>query len=211
MSNLLEEMVIFLLISGLIGLIIGWFIGNIKHKRKLNSAKNELKLKLNKNNDIWSEKVSILESKYNNKLENEKKSMKKQKEELENKIKTLIDEHEVKNRNISEFKDKLIKAKEAEQELKNKFKKRIKYNKSKASSLLRKIDVKSNKELDKLVSTLVELEGDAIKEKAELRYELNDSTTSFKNKISNLKIEIKNLENKIESLIEINKMHISIG
>ncbi len=211
MDNLLEEIVIFLSITGLIGLTTGWFIGEMRCKRKLNILKNELKLKLNKNSDTWDKKISTLESKYNKKLENEKNSIKSQKEELQSKIRTLIEEQEVKEKSITKLKEEITKVKEAKEKLKNEFKNNMKKNKSRASSLMRKISVKNNKELDELILSLVALEGNAIKEKAELKYELNDSTTSFKNKISNLKIEIKNLENKIEGLIRAKKIDISIG
>lgn len=215
MSNLLEQIFTCLLIAGLIGLIIGWFIGKIKHKNELHKAQNELKLKLNKNNDIWDRKVSNIKAEYHRKLDSEKSKIELEKENLEERIKTLVNEQNKKNIQINHLKEKIILAKaetkRVEKKLKDEFQETMKENKSRVSTLLSKIDVRNNKELDDLIQSLVALEGNAIKEEAELRYKLNDTTKSFENKIANLKREVEELRSRIYKLINAKKINISIG
>ncbi len=215
MNNLLEEIFIYLLIAGLIGLIIGWFIGKLTYKDKLHSLKNELKLKLNKNNDTWESKVEKIGEEYTIKLNNEKNSMEIERNKLKDKTKELLNKINTKDIEIDNIKKRLLvakdEAKRVEKKLKDEYQEEIKKHKSRVSSLLNRVDLRYNKELNDLIESLVTLEGNAIKEEAELRYKLKDTEQRLGNKVSNLKKEIKELKSRVQNLINAKKININIG
>jgi uncharacterized membrane-anchored protein YhcB (DUF1043 family) len=197
-----------LLIAGALGLVIGWFLGQLRYKRKLNSLKNESKLKLNKNNDRWETKVEKIVSEYSTKIDKEKSS-------TERRIKELTDKNESQKKDMDSIKTKLLITKEekknVEKRLKDEYQEEIKKHKNRASTLLNEIDIDNNKDLDNLIESLVTLEGNAIKEEAELRYKLKDTQYRLENKISNLNREIMELKSEIENLKEEKKIGIDIG
>jgi uncharacterized membrane-anchored protein YhcB (DUF1043 family) len=197
-----------LLIAGALGLVIGWFLGQLRYKRKLNSLKNESKLKLNKNNDRWETKVEKIVSEYSTKIDKEKSS-------TERRIKELTDKNESQKKDMDSIKTKLLITKEekknVEKRLKDEYQEEIKKHKNRASTLLNEIDIDNNKDLDNLIESLVTLEGNAIKEEAELRYKLKDTQYRLENKISNLNREIMELKSEIENLLEDKKIGIDIG
>lgn len=215
MSSLLEEIFVCLLIAGLVGLIIGWFIGQLRYKEKLNSFKNESKLKLNKNNDTWEAKLEKITLEYDNKLSDNKNIMEIEKQELQNKIKELINKNSIKDKEIDSVKKRLLVSKDetkrVERRLKDEFQENIKKHKSRVSSLLNRVDLRYNKELNSLVESLVTLEGNAIKEEAELRYKLKDTKQRLENKVSNLQKEVRELKSRVYNLINAKKININIG
>jgi len=215
LSSLLEEIFVCLLIAGLVGLIIGWFIGQLRYKEKLNSFKNESKLKLNKNNDTWEAKLEKITLEYDNKLSDNKNIMEIEKQELQNKIKELINKNSIKDKEIDGVKKRLLVSKDetkrVERRLKDEFQENIKKHKSRVSSLLNRVDLRYNKELNSLVESLVTLEGNAIKEEAELRYKLKDTKQRLENKVSNLQKEVRELKSRVYNLINAKKININIG
>ncbi len=215
MSNVLEEIFIYLFIAGLIGLVIGWFIGKLTYKEKLHSLKNELKLKINKNNDTWESKIEKLSEEHTIKLNEEKNSMEMEMKKLEDKIKELVNDITLKNMEIDNIKKRLLVAKDetkrVEKRLKDEYQEEIKKHKSRVSSLLNRIDLRYNKDVNDLIESLVTLEGNAIKEEAELRYKLKDTQQRLENKIKNLNKEIEELKSRVFNLINAKKININIG
>ncbi len=215
MSNVLEEIFIYLFIAGLIGLVIGWFIGKLTYKEKLHSLKNELKLKINKNNDTWESKIEKLSEEHTIKLNEEKNSMEMEMKKLEDKIKELVNNITLKNMEIDNIKKRLLVAKDetkrVEKRLKDEYQEEIKKHKSRVSSLLNRIDLRYNKDVNDLIESLVTLEGNAIKEEAELRYKLKDTQQRLENKIKNLNKEIEELKSRVFNLINAKKININIG
>jgi len=214
-SNVLEEIFIYLFIAGLIGLVIGWFIGKLTYKEKLHSLKNELKLKINKNNDTWESKIEKLSEEHTIKLNEEKNSMEMEMKKLEDKIKELVNDITLKNMEIDNIKKRLLVAKDetkrVEKRLKDEYQEEIKKHKSRVSSLLNRIDLRYNKDVNDLIESLVTLEGNAIKEEAELRYKLKDTQQRLENKIKNLNKEIEELKSRVFNLINAKKININIG
>jgi len=215
LSSLLEEIFVCLLIAGLVGLIVGWFIGQLRYKEKLSSLKNEFKLKLNKNNDNCEAKVEKITLEYDNKLSDKINIMEIEKEELKDKIKELINKNSIKDKEIDSVKKRLLVSKDetkrVEERLKDEFQEDIKKHKSRVSSLLNRVDLRYNKELNSLVESLVTLEGNAIKEEAELRYKLKDTKQRLENKVSNLQKEVRDLKSRVDNLINAKKININIG
>jgi uncharacterized membrane-anchored protein YhcB (DUF1043 family) len=197
-----------ILIAGLLGLIIGWFFGQLRYKKKLNSLKNECKLKLNKNNDSWETKVDKILTEYTIKTDKEKSS-------IDRKIKELISKNQDKDIEIENITNRLLIAKgeteKVEKRLKDEYQEEVKKHKSRVSTLLNRVNIRYNKDLNNLIESLVTLEGDAVKEEAELRYKLKDTQQRLENKISNLNKEIVVLKTKIDNLINSKKIKIDIG
>jgi len=197
-----------LLIIGLLGLIVGWFFGRLGYKRKLNILKNEFKLELNKINDGWETKIEKINTEHTTKTENEKSSM-------DIKIKELIGKNRSRDREIESIKKSLLIANKetqsVEKRLKYEYRKEIKKHKNRVSTLLNKVNIGQNKDLNDLVMSLITLEGNAIKEEAELRYKLKDTQERLENKISNLKREVVELKSEINNLLEEKKIGITIG
>jgi hypothetical protein len=197
-----------LLIIGLLGLIVGWFFGRLGYKRKLNILKNEFKLELNKINDGWETKVEKINTKHTTKIEKEKSSM-------DIKIKELIGKNKSRDIEIESIKKSLLIANKetqnVEKRLKYEYRKEIKKHKNRVSTLLNRVNVGQNKDLNDLVMSLITLEGNAIKEEAELRYKLKDTQERLENKISNLKREVLELKSEIDNLLEEKKIGITIG
>ncbi len=215
MSSLLGDIFICLLIAGFVGLVIGWFIGQLSYKEKLNSLKNEFKLKLNKNNDTWEAKIEKITAEYTIKLNEEKNSIELEKEKFNKRIKELIEKNKNKDAEIESIKNRLLIAKDetkkVEKRLKDEYQEEIKKHKSRVSTLLNRVDIRYNKDLNDLIESLVTLEGNAIKEEAELRYKFKDTQQRLENKITNLNKEIAELKNRVHNLINAKKININIG
>ena len=194
MNSLLADIFWCLLIAGLIGLVIGWFIGKVKYKNEVNSVKNELKLKLNKHSDRWEAKLERVLAEEREKLRKEREHFNNEKEELNNKIQELINQQSSKNIELDKLKKRLLIAKDEtkkiEQKFKDEFLEDTKKHKNRVSMLLNKVDVRHNKELSDLIESLVTVEGRAIKEEAELKYKLKDTEQRFANKVASLNREI---------------------
>jgi uncharacterized membrane-anchored protein YhcB (DUF1043 family) len=214
-SSLLGDIFICLLIAGFVGLVIGWFIGQLSYKEKLNSLKNEFKLKLNKNNDTWEAKIEKITAEYTIKLNEEKNSIELEKEKFNKRIKELIEKNKNKDAEIESIKNRLLIAKDetkkVEKRLKDEYQEEIKKHKSRVSTLLNRVDIRYNKDLNDLIESLVTLEGNAIKEEAELRYKFKDTQQRLENKITNLNKEIAELKNRVHNLINAKKININIG
>ncbi len=215
MNSLLADIFWCLLIAGLIGLVIGWFIGKVKYKNEVNSVKNELKLKLNKHSDRWEAKLERVLAEEREKLKKERESFNSEKEELNSKIQELINQQSSKNIELDKLKKRLLIAKDetkkVEQKFKDEFLEDTKKHKNRVSMLLNKVDVRHNKELSDLIESLVTVEGRAIKEEAELKYKLKDTEQRFANKVANLNREIENLKKRVHNLINAKKININIG
>ncbi len=215
MDSLLTDIFWCLLIAGLIGLVIGWFIGKVKYKNEVNSVKNELKLKLNKHSDRWEAKLERVLSEEREKLRKERDIFNSEKEELNSKIQELINQQSSKSIEIDKLKKRLLvakdEAKKIEQKFKDEFLEDTKKHKNRVSMLLNKVDVRHNKELSDLIESLVTVEGRAIKEEAELRYRLKDTEQRFTNKVASLNREIENLKKRVHNLIDAKKININIG
>ena len=215
MNSLLADIFWCLLIAGLIGLVIGWFIGKVKYKNEVNSVKNELKLKLNKHSDRWEAKLERVLAEEREKLRKERESFNSEKEELNSKIQELINQQSSKNIELDKLKKRLLIAKDetkkVEQKFKDEFLEDTKKHKNRVSMLLNKVDVRHNKELSDLIESLVTVEGRAIKEEAELKYKLKDTEQRFANKVANLNREIENLKKRVHNLINAKKININIG
>ncbi len=215
MNSLLADIFWCLLIAGLIGLVIGWFIGKVKYKNEVNSVKNELKLKLNKHSDRWEAKLERVLAEEREKLRKERENFNNEKEELNNKIQELINQQSSKNIELDKLKKRLLIAKDetkkVEQKFKDEFLEDTKKHKNRVSMLLNKVDVRHNKELSDLIESLVTVEGRAIKEEAELKYKLKDTEQRFANKVANLNREIENLKKRVHNLINAKKININIG
>ena len=215
MSSLLGDIFICLLIAGFVGLVIGWFIGQLSYKEKLNSLKNEFKLKLNKNNDTWEAKIEKITAEYTIKLNEEKNSIELEKEKFNKRIKELIEKNKNKDAEIESIKNRLLIAKDetkkVEKRLKDEYQEEIKKHKSRVSTLLNRVDIRYNKDLNDLIESIVTLEGNAIKEEAELRYKFKDTQQRLENKITNLNKEIAELKNRVHNLINAKKININIG
>ncbi len=215
MNSLLADIFWCLLIAGLIGLVIGWFIGKIKYKHEVNSVKNELKLKLNKHSDRWEAKLERILTEEREKLRKERERFNSEKEELNSKIQELINQQTNKNIELDKLKKRLLiakdEAKKIEQKFKEEFLEDTKKHKNRVSMLLNKVDVRHNKELSDLIESLVTVEGRAIKEEAELRYKLKDTEQRLQNKVASLNREIENLKKRVHNLINAKKININIG
>ena len=215
MNSLLADIFWCLLIAGLIGLVIGWFIGKVKYKNEVNSVKNELKLKLNKHSDRWEAKLERVLAEEREKLRKERESFNSEKEELNSRIQELINQQSSKNIELDKLKKRLLIAKDetkkVEQKFKDEFLEDTKKHKNRVSMLLNKVDVRHNKELSDLIESLVTVEGRAIKEEAELKYKLKDTEQRFANKVANLNREIENLKKRVHNLINAKKININIG
>jgi len=214
-NSLLADIFWCLLIAGLIGLVIGWFIGKVKYKNEVNSVKNELKLKLNKHSDRWEAKLERVLAEEREKLRKERESFNSEKEELNSRIQELINQQSSKNIELDKLKKRLLIAKDetkkVEQKFKDEFLEDTKKHKNRVSMLLNKVDVRHNKELSDLIESLVTVEGRAIKEEAELKYKLKDTEQRFANKVANLNREIENLKKRVHNLINAKKININIG
>jgi regulator of replication initiation timing len=214
-SSLLQEIFVCLFVAGLVGLVIGYFIGQLKYKEKLNSLKNEFKLKINKNNDTWETKIEKLSLEHRVKLNEEKNNMEIEKKKIKDRIKKLLEENQRKNIEIENIKNRLLIAKDetkkVEKKLKDEYQEEMKKHKSRVSNLLNRVDIRYNKGLNDLIESLVTLEGNAIKEEAELRYRLKDTKQRLENKISNLQKEVEDLKKRVHNLINAKKININIG
>ena len=215
MNSLLADIFWCLFIAGLIGLVIGWFIGKIKYQNEVNSVKNELKLKINKHSDRWEAKLERVLAEERDRLRKEKIKFNSEKEELNSKIQELMNQQANKNIEIDKLKKKLLiakdEAKKIEQKFKEEFLEDTRKHKNRVSTLLNKVDVRHNKELSDLIESLVTVEGRAIKEEAELRYKLKDTEQRFQNKVASLNREIESLKKRVHNLINSKKINISIG
>jgi uncharacterized protein YukE len=215
MSNLLEDISMCLFIAGLVGLVAGWFLGKFKYRDKLQSLQNELKLKLNKNNDTWERKLDKLSEEYTIKLNEEKNNMELKKKQLEDKIKELNSKLSIKDMEIDGVRKRLLVAKDEtkriERKLKEEYQEEIKSHKARVSNLLNRIDLRYNKDINDLIESLVTLEGNAIKNEAEIKYKLKDTKQRLENRIANLQKEIKKLKSRIHNLINAKKININIG
>ncbi len=94
MNYLLIQILLYLLIAGLIGLVIGWFLRGMYKNKLLNKHQ---RFNLNENNDRWSEKLEVERKKYENTID-------ALKEEL-TEVKKRLMKAEIKNRGAQTIKE----------------------------------------------------------------------------------------------------------